>query len=184
MKLMTSREANGSVNAQLSRTAETGTAPQACFKKPETEREPGAWKGHEGEPPILESQGHVSLRVILGPGSWKTSELTCERRPAEDTCSVNDLVFNRLYVYMYKYFLSFIFQIFFYFLAAPQHMEVLGQGSDPSRSCDLCWRYGNAGPVTHCVMPGIKPAPWRCTDVANPIAPQQELILFFLSSHF
>ena len=115
MKLMTSREANGSVNAQLSRTAETGTAPQACFKKPETEREPGAWKGHEGEPPILESQGHVSLRVILGPGSWKTSELTCERRPAEDTCSVNDLVFNRLYVYMCKYFLSFIFQIFFIF---------------------------------------------------------------------
>lgn len=37
----------------------------------------------------------------------------------------------------------FIF-IFIYFLATLQHMEFLGQGSDPSCRCDLCLSRGNA----------------------------------------
>ena len=35
-------------------------------------------------------------------------------------------------------------KIFFSFLATPQHMQFLGQGSDPSCSCDLCCSCGNA----------------------------------------
>ena len=65
---------------------------------------------------------------------------------------------------------------FFIFLAAPRHMEFPGQGSDPSRSCNLCYRCGNADPLTHCVGPGIKPASWRCRDTADPITPQRELL--------
>ena len=38
---------------------------------------------------------------------------------------------------------------FFSFLAAPWHMECLGQGSDPSHSCDLCcsWQHQILNPL-------------------------------------
>ena len=36
------------------------------------------------------------------------------------------------------------------FLAALQHRELLGQGSDPSHSHYLSWIHGNTGPLTHC----------------------------------
>ena len=42
---------------------------------------------------------------------------------------------------------SFFF--FFFFLATPQHMEFLGQGSDPAAM---------KTPLTHCARPGIEPA--------------------------
>ena len=34
-----------------------------------------------------------------------------------------------------------------------------GQGLNPSHSCDLCHSWGNAGSLTHCARPGIKPLP-------------------------
>ena len=69
-------------------------------------------------------------------------------------------------------------ELFFFsfpFLAAPWHVELPGQGSDPSRSCDLCCTCGNTGSLSHCAEPGIKPM-LRCSqDIAHPIVPQQEL---------
>ena len=38
---------------------------------------------------------------------------------------------------------------FFFFLAAPQPMEFLGQGSDLSHSCNLSCSYSNTGSLTH-----------------------------------
>ena len=62
---------------------------------------------------------------------------------------------------------------FFFFLAAPQHMEFLGQGSDPSCSFNLCC---NAGSLSHCVeWRGVEPVSWYCRDAADPIMPQWEL---------
>ena len=37
----------------------------------------------------------------------------------------------------------------FPFLAAPPHMDFLGQGSDPSHSCNLSHSCCNARPLTH-----------------------------------
>ena len=39
---------------------------------------------------------------------------------------------------------------FFPFLAALQHMEFLGKGSDPRGNCDLRHNYGNTGSLTPC----------------------------------
>ena len=60
---------------------------------------------------------------------------------------------------------------FFSFLATPRHMEFLGQGSDPSHSCD---------PHRSCIS--FNPLCWagdRTRDAANAIAPQQELPRFW-----
>jgi len=43
------------------------------------------------------------------------------------------------------FFQSLVFFFFLPFLAAKQHMEFLGQGSDPSHSCYLSRSCGNAG---------------------------------------
>ena len=64
---------------------------------------------------------------------------------------------------------------FFSFLATLGHMEFPGQGSDLSRSCDPRYSCGNRGSLTHCAELGIEPATQCTRDVANPIAPQQEL---------
>ena len=69
---------------------------------------------------------------------------------------------------------------FFSFLAAPQHMEFRGQGSDVSCNHDLSCSCGNAGSLTHCAGLGIEPATRRSQDTADPAEPQQELhILIF-----
>ena len=70
---------------------------------------------------------------------------------------------------------------FFSFLAALQHMEFLGKGSEPSHSLDLNLSCGNARPFTHCAGLGIEPGvPNLCSqDAAKPVAPQQELLFFF-----
>ena len=69
---------------------------------------------------------------------------------------------------------------FFFFLATPWHTEFLGQGSDPSYSCDLCCSCSNAGSLTCCAGPGIEPVSQHGVDA---IAPQQELqILMFNDS--
>ena len=66
--------------------------------------------------------------------------------------------------------------IFFPFLASLQYMGFLGQGSDPSCSCDLSCSCSNARSLTHCVRLGIEPAFQHSHDAAHPIAPQQELL--------
>ena len=50
---------------------------------------------------------------------------------------------------LFFFFLTFYF--FFSFLAALQHMEFLGQGSDPNPGCD------NSRSLTHCARLGIEP---------------------------
>ena len=57
----------------------------------------------------------------------------------------------------------FSFCFVFSFLPPPQHMEYLGQESDPSCSC------GNTGSPTHCVGLGIKTASQRSQDAANSV---------------
>ena len=49
-------------------------------------------------------------------------------------------------------------------------MRFLGQGSDPSHSCDLHHSGGNTGSLTHCARLGVKPAyqPFFCTTVRTP----------------
>ena len=61
------------------------------------------------------------------------------------------------------------------FLAALWHMELPSQGWDLSQSLHLSLSCGNAGSLTHCAGPGIKPEPQRFQDAANPVGPQQEL---------
>ena len=70
---------------------------------------------------------------------------------------------------------SHFFFLFFTFLATPQHMELLGQGSDLSHSCNLCQAVATLDPLTHCAGPGIEPASWHYRDTADPTASQQEL---------
>ena len=77
---------------------------------------------------------------------------------------------------------SFISFFFLSFLASLQRREFLGQGSDPSYSCDLSHTCGNTGSLTHCARLGIKPLSWHSQDAANPVAPQWELLLLFLLS--
>ena len=70
-----------------------------------------------------------------------------------------------------------------YFNTSFLYMEFLGQGSDPSCSCDLRHNCSNPGPLTHCAGPGVKPMPWHCRDTANPIASQWERQYKFLYEH-
>ena len=69
---------------------------------------------------------------------------------------------------------------FFSFLAAPQHMEFLGQGSHPIYSCDLSRRCVNAGSLTHCAGSVIKPVCQCSQDATNFIASQQKLLCLLI----
>ena len=85
-----------------------------------------------------------------------------------------------------SYFCAFCGLILFYFLAPLQHVEFLGQGSDDAwdGSCNLGGSCSNAGSLTHCARPGIKPVSHRSRCIIDPAGPQQELslllIFFFL----
>ena len=59
---------------------------------------------------------------------------------------------------------------FFSFVATPRHM------AEPSCSCHLSCSCSNTGSLTHCARPGIKAVSQRSLDMANSIAPQQELL--------
>ena len=61
------------------------------------------------------------------------------------------------------------------FLAAPQHMEFLGQGSDRIHSCDPSHSCINTRSLTHCARSGIKPTSQCSKDAAYPTVPQWEL---------
>ena len=65
--------------------------------------------------------------------------------------------------------------IFFFSLSLFWPMEPLGQGSDPSHSCNLHHSCGNVATpdsLTHYTQPGIEPVSCSCREAANPIAPQ------------
>ena len=74
------------------------------------------------------------------------------------------------------------------FLATPQHMALLGQGSDASHSCDPCHSRVKAGSLTHCAGPGIELASQGSRDTTNPVVPQGELLfvqpLYFIFLSF
>lgn len=63
-------------------------------------------------------------------------------------------------------------------LAAPWHMELWVQGSDPSYSRELSYSCSDAGSLTHCAGVGIEPTSQHPQDPANPVAPQWELLCF------
>ena len=69
----------------------------------------------------------------------------------------------------------FFVVVVFFFGCSSGHMEFAGQGSDLSHSCDLSPSSGSAGSLNPCARPRIKSASQGFQDVANPIAPQQEL---------
>ena len=60
-------------------------------------------------------------------------------------------------------------------LAVPRHMEFLGQGSDPRRSCDIHWSCGNARSLTHYAGPGIEPASQCSRDILIPLRHSRDL---------
>ena len=64
---------------------------------------------------------------------------------------------------------------------SPQAYEAPSPGirSDLSCSCDLSHSYGNAGSLTHCAGLGLEPTSQPSQDAANPVVPQQELLLTF-----
>ena len=59
-------------------------------------------------------------------------------------------------------YLPFIFLFFISLFGCTCSIwKFLGQGSNPSRICDLCDSCSNSGPLTHCARSGIKPtASW------------------------
>ena len=80
---------------------------------------------------------------------------------------------------VFSLYLSFSFLFSFFFWGgggAPQHVEFLGQGSDPSHRCDLSCSCSNVASLTHRVGEGIKPVSQRSQDAVDPIVPQQELL--------
>ena len=67
--------------------------------------------------------------------------------------------------------------LFVFFLATLPHVELLGQGSDLSLSCDLHHSHGNsnAGSFNSLCPSGIEPASQCCGDAADPAVLQQKL---------
>ena len=53
--------------------------------------------------------------------------------------------------------ISEVKHLFMCFLASPRYLEFPGQGSDQSRSCNLCYSCNNTGSLTHCARLGIEP---------------------------
>ena len=73
-----------------------------------------------------------------------------------------------------------LFVCFFPFFTATWHMELPGQGSDPSHSRKLSHSCGNTGLLTHCAGLGIQPSSQCSQDAADLIAPQQELLYVWI----
>ena len=68
---------------------------------------------------------------------------------------------------------------YFFFLAALQHIEFLGQGSYLSHSYNLCCSCSNVGSLTPCARPGIESASQHSHDAMDPIEPRWELCVGF-----
>ena len=67
------------------------------------------------------------------------------------------------------YLFIFNLNFFFLFLAASQHMEFPGQGSDSSCSFNLCHSCSNVGSLIHCAGPGIDAGSQCSRDATNPM---------------
>lgn len=107
----------------------------------------------------------------LGYVGYVSSSPKIEKSKGKDS-TLYGLWFIRFPPLLAHHFFSFLF----FFLAALWHMEILGQGSDPSHSCDLSYSRGNAGSLIHCAGPGIEPAVSQCSrGAADPTAPQWDL---------
>ena len=70
---------------------------------------------------------------------------------------------------------------FFYslsFLAAPQHMELLGRGSDPAAVATYALAAAMPSPLTHGAGQGFWPYSFcpGYRDTADPVSPQLELL--------
>ena len=72
-------------------------------------------------------------------------------------------------------FLFFIFSL----SAAPWHMELPSQGSDPSHSLDLSQSYGNAGSLTHYAGLGMEHWTHCSQDVTLPLCHSGDPVQFF-----
>ena len=55
-------------------------------------------------------------------------------------------------------------------------MEFSDQGSDPRCKLTHATAMATPDPITHRAGLGIEPVSWCCSEPANPIAPQQELL--------
>lgn len=126
--------------------------------------------------------GNQLLVIWYETGPCESSYLYLSQHHTGDRTSVEhgastaeELNFNfHLVLISLIFFLSFFF-FFFLLLATPGHTEFPGQGSDPSRSCDLHCR---------CARPRTEPVSWCCRDPTYPIAPQQKLQIHLnLNSH-
>ena len=73
--------------------------------------------------------------------------------------------------FSFLFFLSFLF----FFFATLWHLELPGQGSDRSHSCDLSYPCANTRCIAHGVGPGIEPVSQCSQDTTSPFAPQREL---------
>ena len=89
----------------------------------------------------------------------------------QEFISFAQLVPNNFWIFCLSMFLFNLF-IFLLFMASPQHLELPGQGSDPSRSWNLHHRGGNAGSLTHCAGLGTEPSSLCCKHAADPVVLQ------------
>ena len=62
------------------------------------------------------------------------------------------------------------------------HLELLGQGSDPSCNLNLSLSWGNAGSLTHCAGLGIKPISHLSHNATDPVCHSKSSIKSFLKS--
>ena len=92
-----------------------------------------------------------------------------------------NIIVYEVNISLFIYFpIHFLFVCLFSFLAAPRHMEFMGQGSDPSHSHDLSHSCSNAGSLTHCGRPRIEPVTQHSQDSTDSIVPQEELLYIYL----
>ena len=68
-----------------------------------------------------------------------------------------------------RYFLFLFLFFIFSFLAALQHMELPGQGSDLSHTHDLSYSWGNAGSLIYCFRLRVEPVTQCSQDATNPL---------------
>ena len=86
---------------------------------------------------------------------------------------------NQIYtLILYKLHFNFCMLTFYFsfsFLATLQHMKFLGQGSDPSQSCDLSHSSSNSRSFTHCAKREMEPQPSSPKMLLILVVPHQEL---------
>ena len=85
---------------------------------------------------------------------------------------------------LYTFRSSIHLEIFSFFFSGPhlQHMEFLGQGSDPSQTCDPHCSCFNTGSLTHCARLGIEPVSWGCRDSPSRCATVEKPRMIFIET--